>query len=163
VQCLFQLLVYALIWYRVYVNGKPRSLWPIRKRPRAWCDLANRLLAEYIQEYIGGEIQVALSLREQNKDEEPQDRSVEPSPDWNLQPIWHIQSALTAYYVELLMVMRRFRSCKTCGKDISHQKASSVYCGKPSTCRSKNWHRQKAARRKDSHPTPPCLTVIPRD
>ena len=136
--------------YRVFVNGEPRFQRPIPKSPRDWRHIANALLAEDIHENIHDEIQVTLGIREQNKDEEPQDRSVEPSPDWNLQPTWYIQSALAAYYVELLMVMRRFRSCKTCGEDISHQKATSVYCGV--TCRTTDWHRQKAARRKDSTP-----------
>lgn len=149
----------SAIRYRVFVNGERRSQWPIPKRPRGWRYLANALLAEYIQKHIYGEVQVALGIREQNKDEvqqdrnkdeEQQDRKEEPPPDWNLQPTWHIQSALAAYYVELLMVMRRFRSCKTCGKDISHQKAKSVYCGDTSTCRSTDWHRQKAAQRKAS-------------
>ncbi|MDR4470196.1 MAG: hypothetical protein MRJ68_18180 [Nitrospira sp.] len=54
------------------------------------------------------------------------------------------QQLLTAYYVELLMVMRRLRTCKICGKDISHQKAGSTYCGEPSSCRSKACHRRKA-------------------
>ena len=136
----------AEIGYRVLVNGERRSQQPIPKSPRGWRSLASALLAEYIQEHIQGEVRVSLDLQVQNKDEE--ERNIEPAPDWNLKPVWKIQSALAAYYVELLMVMRRFRSCKVCGKDISHQKAKSLFCGNTSTCRSVDWHRQKAAKRK---------------
>ena len=142
------------ICYRVFVNDEPRSQRPIPKSPRDWRHLANALLAEDIQEHIRNEIQVALGIREQNKDMEQEDRNAEPSPDFNLQPIWHIKSALPAYYAEMLMVMRRFRSCKTCGKDISHQKASSVFCGDSSTCRTKNFFRQKAIQKKASKAPP---------
>lgn len=134
------------IHYRVLVNGERRSRQQVPGTPQEWRLLANVLLAEYIQEHILDNIRVSLRIREQNKDEDR--RTVEPSPDWNLMPIWGIDTALAAYYVELLMVMRRFRSCKTCGRDISHQKAQSSYCGNRSTCRTKDWHRQQSANRK---------------
>lgn len=131
--------------YRILVNGEYRSHRPIPKSPRGWRGLAYTLLAEYIQEHIHGEVQVALGIQAQNLDE---NRSSELPLDWNLKPTWHIQSALAAYYVELLMVMRRFRSCKVCGKDISHQRTTSRFCGDLSTCRSVHWHRQNAGKRK---------------
>lgn len=134
----------AKICYRVFVNGERRSQWPIPTSARDWRRLAYALLAKYIQEHIQDEVRVSLGIQVQNKDEE--ETNIEPAPDWNLKPVWKIQSALAAYYVELLMVMRRFRSCKVCGKDISHQKTKSFYCG--NTCRSKHWHRLKAAERK---------------
>ncbi|MDI3462103.1 MAG: hypothetical protein OJF50_000924 [Nitrospira sp.] len=134
------------IHYRVFVNGESRSRQPVPDSPRDWRYLANVLLAEYVHEHILDNIRVSLRIREENKCED--DRAVEPSLDWNLMPIWEIETALTAYYVELLMVMRRFRACKTCGSDISHQRARSYYCGNRSTCRSKDWHRQQSTKRK---------------
>jgi hypothetical protein len=138
--------------YRVIVNGEPRSQWPIPKNKKEWRYLVNGLLGEYLREHIRDEVRVGIGIHYQNQDEEG--REEEASPDWNLTPIWRIGSALTAYYVEFLMVMRRFRSCKVCGKDISHQKESAIYCGDTSTCRSTDFHRRKAARRRDSHPSP---------
>lgn len=139
--------------YRVFVNGEPRSQWPIPQSPSAWRRLAYELLAEYIREHLNNNVTVALRVKKQTKDIEAEDRNVEPEPEWNLRPAWHIRSALTAYYVELLMVMRRFRTCKMCGKDISHQKAESTYCGEPSSCRTKAWHRRKA--KQNGAPPPP--------
>lgn len=131
---------------RVFVNGERRSQQPVPETPREWRHLANVLLAEYVQEHIADNIRVSLLVREQNKDEDG--REIEPSPDWNLMPLWEIETALAAYYVELLMAIRRFRACKTCGRDISHQRAQSSYCGNRSTCRSKDWHRQQSAQKK---------------
>lgn len=138
--------------YRTLVNGEDRNRWPIPETPRGWRRLATLLLSEYIQEHIFEEIEVAVGLRGQNRD--GGERNIEPSPDWNLKPTWRIRSALAAYYVELLMVMRRFRSCEVCGEDISHQRATSVYCMNSSTCRTTDWHRKKAAEKKASK-TPP--------
>jgi hypothetical protein len=125
-------------YYRVIVNGEPRSAHSIPKSSRHWRRLANVLLNEYILDHLGDNLRIASSPCKQNKDEE--ERDVEPSPDWNLKPSWYIGSALTAYYVELLMVMRRFRCCAICGKDISHQKANSTCCG--GRCRVRK-HRDK--------------------
>lgn len=134
------------IHYRVIVNGERRSRQPVPKTPREWRYLTNILLAEYLQEHIVDNIRVSLRVREQSKDEGG--REIEPSPGWNLLPLWEIETALAAYYVELLMVMRRFRACKTCGRDISHQRVQSSYCGNKSSCRSKDWHRKQSAKRK---------------
>ncbi len=135
------------IRYRTLVNGEDRSRWPIPKSPRDWRKLANVLLANYIQEHILGEVEIGLGIQ-QNKEEE--ERNIEPPPDWNLKPTWWIQSALASYYIELLMVMRRFRSCEACGQDISHQRANSFHCG--DSCRSTAWYRLKAARKNSSKP-----------
>ncbi len=134
------------VLYRTLVNGEDRGRWPIPKRPRDWRRLANVLLSNYIKEHIWGEIEVSVSIQRHNQDEG--ERDAEPAPDWNLRPTWRIHSALAAYYIELLMVMRRFRSCVTCGKDISHQRDKSLYCSPSSSCRSKHWHRRAAARKK---------------
>jgi hypothetical protein len=131
---------------RVLVNDERRSRQPVPENARDWRYLANVLLAEYVQEHIVDNIRVGLCVREQNKAEDS--REIEPSPGWNLLPVWEIETALAAYYVELLMVIRRFRACKTCGRDISHQRIQSSYCGNRSTCRSKAWHRQQSAKRK---------------
>jgi hypothetical protein len=134
------------LFFGVRVNGEFRSQHPIPAKPREWRVLAHRLLAEYILDHISGEVQVGLGF--QPNFVEQQDRNAEPAPDWILKPLWRIQSALAAYYCELLMVMRRFRACKTCGKDISHQRDAAKYCGESSTCRSTDYHRRQAAKRK---------------
>jgi hypothetical protein len=127
--------------YRVFVNGERRSQRPQPQCSRDWRFLASVLLAEYIHDHISGEVRVELGLRQQNKDSESR-REEERPPDWNLSPVLRVESALTAYYVELLMVMRRFRSCNRCGSDISHQKERAIYCSE--TCRSTMWHRRRA-------------------
>jgi hypothetical protein len=134
------------VHYRVKVNGEPRSAHPKPKSSLSWRRLANVLLAEYIQDHLRDNVRVALGVQKQNRDKEEENRNVNSPPDWNVKPTWHIGSALTAYYVELLMVMRRFRSCGACGKDISHQKRGSMYCG--GTCRSTDSYRRKAFRKK---------------
>jgi len=134
--------------FGVQVNDELRSRHLIPAKAREWRVLAHRLLAEYIGDHIFGEVEVGLSLQAHNKDEEQQDRNAELAPDLILKPLWRIQSALAAYYCELLMVMRHFRTCKTCGKDISHQRDTSKYCGERSTCRSTDFHRQRAAKKK---------------
>lgn len=131
---------------RVSVNGECRSRQPVPETPREWRYLANVLLAEYVQEHIANNIRVSLRVRAQKKGED--DKEIKPSPCWNLMPLWEIETALAAYYVELLMVIRRFRACKTCGRDISHQRVQSTYCRDRSTCRSKDWHRQQSDKRK---------------
>ena len=128
--------------YRAIVNGEPRSAHPIPESLRDWRRLANVLLSEYILDHLSDNVPIALGPCKQNKDEE--ERSVEPSPDWNLKPTWYIGSALTAYYVELLMVMRRFRACAICGKDISHQRAHSSCCG--GRCRVKKYRDKERSR-----------------
>lgn len=140
------------VYYRTFVNGEDRNRWPIPETPRDWRKLATHLLSEYIQEHIVGEIEVAVGIQGQSRDEG--ERNAEPSPDWNLKPTWKIQSALAAYYVELLMVMRRFRRCKTCGEDISHQRDKSMYCSVSSTCRSTQWHRENTAKRQSLRADP---------
>lgn len=134
--------------YRVTINGEPRSLHPIPKSTRDWRKLASTLLAEYINDHLDSQLLLTVRIRGQNKDMDEEERGTESTPEWNLKPLWHVQSALAAYYVEFLMVMRRFRTCSICGNDISHQKAQSSYCGHSSTCRSKHWHRQRSAQRK---------------
>jgi hypothetical protein len=129
--------------YRVIVNGEPRSAHPIPESLRDWRRLANVLLGEFILDHLSDNVRITLSPYKQNKDEE--ERSVEPAPDWNLKPTWYIGSALTAYYVELLMVLRRFRSCETCGRDISHQKTNSACCS--GRCRVEKHRREKRKRR----------------
>ncbi len=138
------------VHYRVLVNGEPRRAWPIPQTAREWRELVNVLLAGYIYDHVAGPnaVQIVPRVQKQNTGEESQDRAHEPHPGWNLKPALHVSSALAAYYLELLIVMRRYRSCKTCGNDISHQRDDSTYCGKPSTCRSKDWHREKSRGKK---------------
>ena len=136
------------VHYRVLVNGEPRRAWPMPQIAREWRELVNILLADYIHDHVAGPnaVQLVPRVQKQNIGEESRDRAHEHHPGWNLKPALYVSSALTAYYLELLMVMRRFRSCKTCGKDVSHQRDDSTYCAEPSTCRTKDWHRRKSRR-----------------
>jgi hypothetical protein len=126
--------------YRVLVNGEPRSSHPIPANSIGWRRLATALLGGYILDHLGDNVRIALGPCKQNKDEE--ERNIESAPDWNLKPTWYIGSALTAYYVELVMVMRRFRGCAICGRDISHQKVNSTCCG--GACRVEKYRRGKS-------------------
>ena len=132
------------------INGEPRQRYPMPKSPREWRHLAHRVLGQYIADHIEEEVKLGVTLQVQNRDDPGE--SEELSQDWNPKPIWRVRSALAAYYVELLMVMRGLRRCATCAADISHQKASSIYCFESSTCRSTAWHRKKAAKKKLARP-----------